>query len=292
MQVSASLLVGASPVVDVTKRKRKRPFCTTKEVLPAKQPRTLFAYGFHKDISLTNFVVRLDNSVVSSLQPETPKSTLRCLRCPFTTSHGPALTSHMTTHRILGMDFVPTDQHRLDGLDATFTMPSIRFPGIPSDVICCVYDMIQHLEEMQPRVRKPRKEGSKGSCLRKPHTASFKMRVLTALAQKRRYCPNMADTRVAERYGINKSLLTRWRAQEAEIFKDAKSRSRRNTTRKQQKRTSKYKLTEDALLAEFDTAREAGKRCGPRWLIRNARRLIKDFCPVLLPSIHNRLAAC
>ena len=225
------MLVRASPVVDVTKRKRKRPFCTTKEELPAKQPRTLFAYGFHKDISLTNFVVRVDNSVVSSLQPETPKSTLRCPRCPFTTSHGPALTSHMTTHRILGMDFVPTDQHR------------------------CVYDMIQHLEEMQPRVRKPRKEGSKGSCLRKPHTANFKMRVLTALAQKRRYCPNMADTRVAERYGINKSLLTRWRAQEAEIFKDAKSRSRRNTTRKRRKRTSKYKLTEDALLAEFDTAR-------------------------------------
>ena len=103
------------------------------------------------------------------------------------------------------------------------------------------------------------------------------MRVLTALAQKRRYCPNMADTRIAERYGINKSLLSKWRAEEAEIFKDAKSRSRRNTTRKQRKQTSKYKLTEDALLAEFDTAREAGKRCGPRWLIRNARRLIKEL---------------
>ena len=131
---------------------------------------------------------------------------------------------------------------------------------------------------MEPRVQKPRKEGSKGPSHRKPHTAGFKTRVLTAFAQKRRYCPNMADTRIAERYGINKSLLTRWHAKEAEIFKDAKSGSRRNTTRRRHQRTSKYKLTEDALLAEFDTAREAGKRCGPRWLIRNARRLIKD-CP-------------
>ena len=281
MQVSASYLVGALPVSDVSKRKRKRPLSTAKEQLPEKaekQPRTLFAYGFHKDVALAKFVVRLDNSVVSSDQPESQKSTHTCPRCPFTTSHGPALTSHMTKHRILGMDFVPEDQHRLDGLGVTFKMPRIRFPGVESDVICCVYDIISRLEEMEPHVQKPRKEGSRGSSHRKPHTASFKARVLTALAQKRRYCPNMADTRIAERYGISKSLLTRWRQQEAEIFKDAKSRSRRNTTRKQRKQTSKYKLTEDALLLEFDTAREAGKRCGPRWLIRNARRLIKD-CP-------------
>ena len=281
MQVSASYLVGALPVSDVSKRKRKRPLSTAKEQLPEKaekQPRTLFAYGFHKDVALAKFVVRLDNSVVSSDQPESQKSTHTCPRCPFTTSHGPALTSHMTKHRILGMDFVPEDQHRLDGLGVTFKMPRIRFPGVESDVICCVYDIISRLEEIEPHVQKPRKEGSRGSSHRKPHTATFKARVLTALAQKRRYCPNMADTRIAERYGISKSLLTRWRQQEAEIFKDAKSRSRRNTTRKQRKQTSKYKLTEDALLLEFDTAREAGKRCGPRWLIRNARRLIKD-CP-------------
>ena len=242
MQVSASYLIGASPVLEVSKGKKKRSLCTAKE------------------------------------QPESPKSTHTCPRCPFTTSHGPALTSHMTPHRILGMDFVDKDQHRLDGIGVTFKMPRMRFPGVESDVICCVYDLISHLEEMEPRVQKPRREGSKGSSHRKPHTAGFKARVLTALAQKRRYCPNMADTRVAERYGINKSLLTRWRKDEAEIFKDAKSRTRRNTTRKQRTQTSKYKLTEDALLAEFDTAREAGKRCGPRWLIRNARRLIKD-CP-------------
>ena len=281
MQVSASYLIGASPVLEVSKGKKKRSLCTAKEQLPqkaGKQPRTLFTYGFHKDVALAKFAVRLENTVVSSDQPESPKSTHTCPRCPFTTSHGPALTSHMTTHRILGMDFVDKDQHRLDGIGVTFKMPRMRFPGVESDVICCVYDLISHLEEMEPRVQKPRKEGSKGSSHRKPHTAGFKARVLTALAQKRRYCPNMADTRVAERYGINKSILTRWRAQEAGIFKDAKSRSRRNTTRKQRTKTSKYKLTEDALLAEFDTAREAGKRCGPRWLIRNARRLIKD-CP-------------
>ena len=226
-------------------------------------------------------VLRVDKSVQPNANcTVSPKEKLSCPRCTFTTSHGPALTSHMTTHRILGMDFVPKDQHRIDGLGVTFKMPRIRFPGVESDVIYCVYDMIQEmerLEEMESRGPKSRKQGSKGSSLRKPHTASFKMRVLTALAQKRRYCPNMADTRIAERYGINKSLLSKWRAEEAQIFKDAKSRSRRNTTRKQRKQTSKYKLTEDALLAEFDTAREAGKRCGPRWLIRNARRLIKEL---------------
>ena len=107
MQVSASYLVGALPVSDVSKRKRKRPLSTAKEQLPekaAKQSRTLLSYGFHKDVALAKFVVRLDNTVVSSDQPESQKSTHTCPRCPFTTSHGPALTSHMTKHRILGME--------------------------------------------------------------------------------------------------------------------------------------------------------------------------------------------
>ena len=133
MQVSASYLIGASPVLEVSKGKKKRSLCTAKEQLPqkaGKQPRTLFTYGFHKDVALAKFVVRLDNTVVSSDQPESPKSTHTCPRCPFTTSHGPALTSHMTTHRILGMDFVDKDQHRLDGIGVTFKMPRMRFPGV------------------------------------------------------------------------------------------------------------------------------------------------------------------
>ena len=63
MQVSASYLIGASPVLEVAKGKKKRSLCTAKEQLPEKQPCTLFAYGFHKDVALTKFVVRLDNSV-------------------------------------------------------------------------------------------------------------------------------------------------------------------------------------------------------------------------------------
>ena len=63
----------------------------------------------------------------------------------------------MTTHRILGMDFVDKDQNRLDGIGVTFKMPRMRFPGVESDVICCVYDLISHLEEMEPRVQKPRR---------------------------------------------------------------------------------------------------------------------------------------
>ena len=65
------------------------------------------------------------------------------------------------------MDFVDKDQHRLDGLGVTFKMPGMRFPGVQSDVIFCVYEMISNLEEMEPRVQKPRKEGSKGSSHRK-----------------------------------------------------------------------------------------------------------------------------
>jgi len=175
------------------------------------------------------------------------KEKLSCPRCHFTTTHGPALASHLTTHRILGIDLVDEGQHRLDGLDITFQMPGNRFPGIPSDVICCVYAMIRDLEA-QPKPTKPRQAGSKGSTIRKPYTAAFKHRVLTALGQKRRYCPSMADTRIAERYGINKSLLTRWLSQEAEIANAARSRDRRNTTRaKKASRNSKYKVTEEAL---------------------------------------------
>jgi hypothetical protein len=218
------------------------------------------------------------------------KEKLSCPRCHFTTTHGPALASHLTTHRILGIDLVDEGQHRLDGLDITFQMPGNRFPGIPSDVICCVYAMIRDLEA-QPKPTKPRQAGSKGSTIRKPYTAAFKHRVLTALGQKRRYCPSMADTRIAERYGINKSLLTRWLSQEAEIANASRSRDRRNTTRaKKASRNSKYKVTEEALIADFDIARKAGMKCGPRWLIRNGRRLIKDctFLSYYCLVVYNR----
>ena len=176
-------------------------------------------------------VLRVDKSVEPNANfTDSLKAKLSCHRCHFTTTHGPALASHLTTHRILGIDLVDEGQHRLDGLDITFQKPGIRFPGIPTDVICCVYAMISDLEA-EPQPPKPRQAGSKGSTTRKPYTAAFKHRVLTALRQKRRYCPSMPDTRIAERYGINKSLLTKWLSQEAELAKAARSRDRRNTTR-------------------------------------------------------------
>ena len=244
-----------------------------------KKTRTLFDHGFYQHFTMKNgTVLRVDKSVEPNANfTVSLKAKLSCHRCHFTTTHGPALASHLTTHRILGIDLVDEGQHRLDGLDITFQKPGIRFPGIPTDVICCVYAMISDLEA-EPQPPKPRQAGSKGSTTRKPYTAAFKHRVLTALRQKRRYCPSMPDTRIAERYGINKSLLTKWLSQEAELAKAARSRDRRNTTRaKKTSRTSKYKVTEEALIAEFDTARKAGMKCGPRWLIRNGRRLMKDY---------------
>ncbi len=118
MQVPASFVNSTtpSPVSVVRKATRTRTLCTAEETeqAPVKKTRTLFDHGFYQHFTMKNgTVLRVDKSVEPNANfTVSLKAKLSCHRCHFTTSHGPALASHLTTHRILGIDLVDEGQHR------------------------------------------------------------------------------------------------------------------------------------------------------------------------------------
>lgn len=91
--------------------------------------------------------------------------------------------------------------------------------------------------------------------------------------------PQSPNRRIAERFRIAPSCLVAWSKVKHLIFQNVKTRRRGAHTLKECERRAKYALMEIALFAEFQSAREEGRRIGPRWLIKNARRLLKQLMP-------------
>ena len=137
----------------------KTPRATKKRKLnedttPDPRARTLFNFKFTKDKPQPDgSILRVNDSVPANEShgqeiAVKPKEHA-CPRCDFKTSHGPALASHMKSHRTYGIDLVKPDQHRIDGLNVQFTESTHStpvYPGIPTDVVLCVQEMIGKLE--------------------------------------------------------------------------------------------------------------------------------------------------
>ena len=230
-------------------------------------------YKFHIDVTNKKGVTLRCDSVVTP--HSTPIKVYPCPHCSRQFQHAPGLAAHVKVHRVLRVDLVDPSQHRLDGLGIAFniqTPKDDRYSGIPTDVRLCLEDMVVAVVKLNT----PRKEGSRGARHRKKHSFFFKARVLTALADKKRYHASLSDYIVALRFNIHKTLLSKWFLKRDLIFECA-NQMRNESTKKLQnamfKRQRKYAVMELELMKEFDSARAAGKRCGPQWLIRNGRRL-------------------
>eukprot|EP00657_Telonema_sp_P-1_P009793 TRINITY_DN403_c0_g1_i3.p1 TRINITY_DN403_c0_g1~~TRINITY_DN403_c0_g1_i3.p1 ORF type:complete len:294 (-),score=36.32 TRINITY_DN403_c0_g1_i3:155-1036(-) len=199
-----------------------RPSQPKKPKIPA-GTRTLFNFpGFHRDRELSDgIVVRLDSVLPAPSEQLSRKAqTFHCPHCHFHTQHPPALASHVKNHRVLGVDLVDPEQHRLDGLGMNFQREAFhsRFPGVPTDVILCVNQLVTAVEnKARLEQQKPRQVGSRGSSTIRPHSTGFKARVLAALLHKRRYTPCIQDKAIATRFSIHKSLLPKW-LQQAETI--------------------------------------------------------------------------
>ena len=273
----------------------KPPTATKKRKLnedtpPDPRARTLFKFKFTIDKPQPDGSILRVNDSVPANQSHGQKIAVKpkehaCPHCDFKTSHGPALTSHMKSHRVYGIDLVKPDQHRIDGLNVTFkeSMHSTPvYPGIPTDVVLCVQEMINKLERESAPKKKKRKRGSRGSSHRRPYSNRFKARVLVAWEEKERFSKGTPDKVIAQQFKIHKSSLSKYKDPKfAELIKEKARSGKRGEHRTRLKRKSKYHLMEVELLKEFDKARGEGRRTGPRWMIRTARKLMKSAMPLI-----------
>ena len=266
-----------SPVSAVSENGRKRGRIV--EETQNKQQKSLHYFNFHCDVTNKKGVTHRCDAVVAPHSD--PIKLYPCPHCPREFNHAPGLASHVKTHKVLGVDLVEPTQHRLDGLGIAFNIPTLkhddRYRDIPTDVRLCLRDIILAVEKENAS----RKVGSRGAGQRKRYSFFFKARVLTALADKTRYQASLSDYILARRFNIHKTILSKWLKNSDLIFETAKqlrndaSKQLRIAKQQQKQRKKKYAVMELHLMNEFDAARALGKRCGPQWLLRNGRRLLK-----------------
>ena len=134
------------------------------------------------------------------------------------------------------------------------------------------YSLSSDEEDAQPREQNPpdAPPAKKPKKSRKAYSAKFKLRVLEEVMDKG---PTDYDIDIAEKYGIEKSLIPKWmkkyddleNAVASEVSADCKKLRRRD----------KHQELYTRLYQEFDQARRKGRRVSFKWIHVKARNIHK-----------------
>ena len=143
---------------------------------------------------------------------------------------------------------------------------------IEKDFASLVDEMLDKVTKEQPTVTTnvERVENRKGAVERKSYDNSFKMTVINACKRKR-----TPDQDIAMEFGIDKSLISKWKKQEKKIC-DASVQSHLKILRKNRP-SKKHDAVYRKLYKKFETARKKGLRVSFAWLYANGNKFNKEL---------------
>ena len=132
--------------------------------------------------------------------------------------------------------------------------------------------MLDKVTKEQPIVTSivERVENQKGAVERKSYDNNFKMTVINACKRKR-----ISDQDIAMEFGIDKSLLSKWKKQEKKIC-DASVQSHLKILRKNRK-SKKHDAVYRKLYKKLETARKKGLHVSFAWLYANGNKFHKKL---------------
>ena len=218
-----------------------------------KRQKTLGFFGFSKTVTHRGKKVKVDI-------PDDARDTSKNVTCP-------TCEKKFINNQGLGV-------HKLscgDTRDQTSNAKLVHTSGVSDDekIAQSVLNyLIGMVESADAQIPSKKVKSTKGSHVRKAHTAEFKAKVIHQIQ------PNVSQDEIARKYGISQSLVSKWVKDKDNII--LASTDKHKKLYKKQRKAVKYLELYRELFDKMKEARGKGRKVNFNWLWTKARSIHRE----------------